>query len=272
MMNSASKHTNIIVSLLLPFCLFCFSCKTTELHERPVPVPTPLDEEEEAIRAIEIQEGLVGKTKTQQLFYKIKKTRDYMVIGEDLDYKITVDHEAKEVIILFEETDSPEDWNNNYLIFPWPVNLDGHRVWTTYGYAKIYKSAENVPLDEFCELLDEYPDYKAVIQGWSLGSAMAKILARQYIIRSPKGTKIDELTTFGDVKCWFNPFYSLKKHCVEIREYVNSNDMVTWFMPFYRRDVKCRVGDRFSFKKARDSEYYHTHYDEYDFSKWSDED
>ena len=96
------------------------------------------------------------------MFYKIKKTRDYMVIGEDLDYKITVDHGEKEVVILFEETDSPEDWNNNYLIFPWPVNLDGKLVWTTYGYAKIYKSARDVPLDEFCELLDEYPDYKVV--------------------------------------------------------------------------------------------------------------
>ena len=259
------------IAFLLCFCFLIISCKTTQQHEKPVPVPTPLDAEAEAARQIQIEQELVGKTKTQQLFYRIKKTRDYMVIGEDLDYKITVDHEAKEVIILFEETDSTEDWNNNYLIFPWPVNLDGHYVWTTYGYAKIYKSAENVPLDEYCELLEQYPDYKAVIHGWSLGSAMAKLLARHYIIRSPKGTKIDEFTTFGDVKCWFNPFYSLKKHCVVIREYVNSNDLITWFMPFYRRDVKCRVGDRFSFKKARDSEYHHTHYDECDFSKWSDE-
>ena len=265
-----SKYSKIFF-LITIFSLWFISCKTTQQHERAVPVPTPLDEAEEAARELETQSALIGKTKTQQLFYRIKRTRDYMVIGEDLDYKIMVDHEAKKVIIQFEETDSDEDWHNNYLICPWPLKLDGHVIWTTYGYAKIYKSADDVPIDEFCELLEQYPDYKAVIHGWSLGSAMAKLLARHYIIRSPKGTKIDEFITFGDVKCWFNPFYSLKKNCVEIREYVNSNDMITWCIPFYRRDVKCRVGDRFNFSKLKNSQYYHTHYEECDFSKWGDQ-
>ena len=267
MTNKTYNLINKIVSLLFLFCLF-ISCKTTQQLEKPVPVPTPLDEAEEAARQIEIQEALVGKTKTQQMFYKIKKTRDYMVIGEDLDYKITVDHDAKEVVILFEETDSPEDWNNNYLIFPWPVNLDGKLVWTTYGYAKIYKSARDVPLDEFCELLDEYPDYKVVIHGWSLGSAMAKITARHFVIRTGGEVLIDELTTFGDVKCWLNPFFSIKKYCKRIREYVTENDLVTWCVPFYRRDVTCKVGEKFNFLKVKNSENYHTHYEDYDYSDW----
>ena len=232
-----------------------------ELVEEPQPELSV--EEQRALK-------MATLTREQKLFYGIKYTYDYDEVGEDLDYKIMVDHEAKKVIIQFEETDSDQDWHNNYLIFPWPLKLDNKVIWTTYGYAKIYKSAKNIPIDRYCALLEQYPDYQAVILGWSLGSAMAKIIARHYIIRSPKGTQIDDLTTYGDVKCWFNPFYSLKNKCVRIREYVNSNDMITWCMPFCRRDVKCRVGDRFNFSKLKNSEFYHTHYEDCDFSKWGD--
>ena len=97
---------------------------------------------------------------------------------------------------------------------------------------------------------------------------MAKITARHFVIRTGGEVLIDELTTFGDVRCWANPFFSLKKHCKRIREYVTSNDMVTWCVPFYSRDVTCKVGDKFSLKRLRYSEDYHTHYEDYDYSKW----
>lgn len=204
----------------------------------------------------------------QQVYYDIKKCRDYEIVGEDLDYKIIVDDNTREVILQYEETDSDEDWHNNYLFFPWPLKLDNKTVWTTYGYAKIYKSAQSIPLNQWMEQLEKHPDYKAVIWGWSLGSAMAKITARHYVIRTGGEFMIDELMTFGDVKCWFNPFYSVKKYCKRIREYCNSSDLITWCMPFCRRDVKCKVGPKFSLKRAKQSEYNHTHYEEYDYTKW----
>lgn len=229
-------------------------------------------EEEPRELTVEEQRALKMATLTREqgLFYGIKYTYDYEVVGCDLDYKIMVNDEKKEVIIQFEETDSDEDWHNNYLIFPWPLKLDDKVVWTTYGYAKIYKSSLNIPFNQFYGKVMAHPDYKVVIRGWSLGSAMAKIVARHFVIRTGKEKMIDELTTYGDVKCWYNLFYSVKKNCVRIREYVNSNDMITWCMPFCRRDVKCRVGDRFNLGKLKNSEYYHTHYEECDFSKWGD--
>lgn len=257
-----------ILILLFSVSLGFFSCKTidtviqtSDIADVPVPEAPVVQEE------VDPTEGM---TEEQKKFYKLSKTYDYDVVGLDLDYKLIVDDEEKEVILQFEETDSSEDWKNNKLCFPWPLNLDGQIIWTTYGYARIYKSANNVPLEEFCKQLEAHPDYKSVIRGWSLGSAIAKIVARHYLIRAPKGTKIDEFTTFGDVKCWANPFFSLKKYCNVIREYVNPNDLVTWSMLFYRRDVTNKVGDKFSFKKARQTEYYHTHYHECDYSKWTD--
>ena len=206
--------------------------------------------------------------KDQDVFYHLKYTYDYEVVGEDLDFKIIVNNEDKEIILQYEETDSKEDWKNNYRFLIWPLNLDGKIIWTTHGYARVYKSAKNIPIDTFCRFVEFYPDYKIIIRGWSFGSAMAKITARHFVIRTGGEVLIDELTTFGDVRCWVNPFFSLKKYCKRIREYVTSNDMITWCVPFYSRDVTCKVGDKFSLKRLRYSEDYHTHYEDYDYSKW----
>lgn len=206
-------------------------------------------------------------TKEQQKFYDIKKTTDYTEIGDDLDYKVYVDHDNQEVVLLFEETDSDRDWQNNFSILPWPLKLDGKTIWTTHGYARIYKSGNNQPMDEFtCKIL-EYPNYKVVLRGFSLGSAMTKIAARHFVMRFPY-KQIDELTTYGDVKCWFNPFFSLKDKVERLREYVTANDAVTWFHLFFRRDTKNKVGPKFKLKEVFKSEWYHTHYEEYDYTKW----
>lgn len=206
-------------------------------------------------------------TEEQQKFYDIKHTSDYTEIGIDVDYKVYVDDEKKEVVLLFEETDSKTDWQNNFLFFPFPLIMDGFCCWTTYGYARIYKSTQGIPITEFLMKCLAHQDYKKCIRGWSLGSAMAKIAAR-HLLSYPTSIKIDELTTYGDVKCWFNPFYSLKDKVDRIREYTTPNDMVTKFHLFFRRDVNNKVGPKFKIKKALDSEYYHTHYEEYDYTEW----
>lgn len=243
---------------------------TEEASENP---ENPADNEAQAESSSSPDENSMevrtaGMTEEQKKFYCIKYTYDYEVIGRDLDYKIMVNDETKQVIIQFEETDSKEDWVNNYLFIPWPLKLDNKIVWTTLGYARVYKSAKDVPFNEFYKQIQEHPDYQIVIWGWSFGSAMAKIVARHFSIRTGGEVLIDELTTFGDVKCWYNPFYSVKKHCKKIREYVQSNDMITWCIPLCRRDVNCRVGDRFSLRKLKNSENYHISYENCDYSEW----
>lgn len=239
-----------------------------------------------------------NKTMTleQEKFNYIKHYTDYDVVGEDVGYKVFVDHGPKEVVLQFQESNSREDWKHNFQFLPWPLKLTGNGiklgskgakdkgkiVWTTRGYACAYKSTKNKPVTELLEEAAHHLDYKICIRGWSFGSAMAKIAAR-HIISFFKGIKlaytkneqqyyIDELTTYGDVKCWANPFYSAKKDCRRIREYVTANDLVTWAVPFYRRDVKCKVGPRFSLRGIIDTEYNHTHYEEYDYTKYEGDD
>ena len=247
---------------------------TTQVEESGVPEvieePKLTPEEEEAIRWAGVLKDAETMSPEQKKFYLLKKTRDYEVVGEDLDYKVMVNDETKEVIIQFEESDSDEDWKNNYLFIPWPLKLDNKVVWTTYGYAKVYKSAQGKSFEDFYAQIEAHPDYKVVIWGWSIGSVMAKITARHFVIRTKKQRMIDELTTWGDVKCWYNPFYSVKKSCVKIREYVTPNDIITWCVPICRRDVKSKVGSKFSFKE-KDREHFHCYYEEYDYSKYEEE-
>lgn len=203
-------------------------------------------------------------TKEQQKFYDIKNTTDYKKVGEDVDYKVYVDHDKKEVVLQFQESTSREDWKHNLQFLPWPLKLDDKWVWTTRGYALAYKSTNDEPLYDFMNAWWEVArdnEYKLCIRGWSFGSAMAKITARR------AGILIDELTTYGDVKCWLNPFYKAN-NVIRIREYVTPNDLVTLCVPFYHRDKKCKVGRKFSLKEIFKSEYYHTHYEEYDYSKY----
>lgn len=200
-------------------------------------------------------------TKEQEKFYNLKKTQDYTVKGLDVDYKIFTDHDRKETILQSEESDSRTDWLNNLLFIPWPLKLNYKTVWTTLGYARAYKSASTM-ISEFLDVIISNPkDYKICIRGWSFGSAIAKIAARHLELLD---VPCDELTTYGDVKCWLNPFYKSKaKVC---HEYVNPNDIVTYCVPFYHRDRKCKVGPEFKFFELFKCEYYHTHYEDYDYT------
>lgn len=200
-------------------------------------------------------------TTEQKKFYDIKTYHDYKKIGDDLDYAIIIDDNS--IILQFEETTSKTDWKNNFSFLPWPLKLSGRVVWTTHGYARAYSSGAFIPLAEFYHEHLKAPDKKLIIRGWSFGSAMTKIAARHFVIKT--GTSLDEVTTFGDVKCWVNPFTRYKKNIKRLREYTTPNDFVTWCVPFYHRTHKCKVGEKFSIKKIFKTEYYHTHYEEYDY-------
>ena len=205
----------------------------------------------------------------QQLFYEIKHTRDYKTVGEDIQYKIIVDDEKREVILQFEESTSKTDWLHNVLFLPFPLRLDNKIVWTTWGYALAYRSTQNQPINEFVQACEQHVNYAWKMRGWSFGSAMTKIAVRHFYIREK--LSLDEELTYGDVKVWLNPFlkWMSRKWVDERHEFTYINDFVTWCVPFYFRTNKCKVGGKFNLKSLLfDSEYNHTNYDRYDYSKY----
>ncbi len=205
----------------------------------------------------------------QEKFNRIKTDSDYNVCGYDVDFKVYTDDEKKEVVLQYKESDSKLDWLFNLLFIPFPLVLRSDYkkkiVWTSLGYAIAYKSTDNIPMIRLMQAALKAPHvYRIVIRGWSFGSVMAKITDRNMEIYSLY--PVDELTTFGDVKCWVNPFYKSKARMVH--EYTTSNDTVTWCVPFYFRDKKCKVGPKFSIREMFRSEYYHTHYEDFDYTEY----
>lgn len=209
-------------------------------------------------------------TKYQSIFNFMKHFGDYDIVGEDISYKVIIDDEAKEVILQFEETDSRQDWKHNLMFLPWLLKLENKYIWTSHGYACAYKSTSSIPLDCFYEAVKAHPTYRRVIRGWSFGSAMTKIAVRHYIIKYGKEYPINEELTYGDVKCFLNPFwkYRVKKYVGKVHNFVTSNDLVTWCVPFYVRTNKCKVSNKLRIKELFKTVWYHTHYEEYDYSKY----
>lgn len=209
----------------------------------------------------------------QQLFYDIKKTNDYLTVGEDVQYKVTVDDKNCEVILQFEESRKIDkffhsDWFHNLAAFPWILWLDKTPVLTTFGFACAYKSTQNIPIDEFIEACKAHPNYAWKIRGWSFGSAMTQIATRHHYIRRKMST--DDELTYGTVKVWFNPFikFFAKKWRKTAHNFVCINDLVTWCVPFCHSNGKDRVGGKFSLKKLFNTEHNHNYYEEYDYARF----
>ncbi len=212
-------------------------------------------------------------TKYQKLFDDIKHTGGYKTVGEDIDYKVSVDSERQEIILQFQESKGSgikphNDWWHNFAFIPFPLRLENKIVWTTLGYACAYKSAKNIPMNEFLDNCERYPKYKKIIRGRSFGSVMTKIAVRHYHIKTKK--MLDEELTYGDVKVWLNPFVRwLADNWVFIRhEFTSDNDIVTWCVPFYHRTRKCDVGGKFTLKKLLKTAYNHQHYEEYNYVRY----
>lgn len=206
----------------------------------------------------------------EERFLSIRNTGNYSVIGESVEYKIIVDHENREVILRWQQSMESADWRHNFMFLPWLLKLPytDKVVVTTHGYACAYKSTYGIPVAQFMAVAEEYKEYRKVIDGWSFGSAMAKISARHYreITKKP----VDAVYTYGDVKCWFNPFlhFTYKKWAKESKEFCDCNDIVTWCVPFFWRTNTCSVGGRFSFRGILDTEHNHQHYEECNYTKY----
>lgn len=209
-------------------------------------------------------------TKYQQIFYDIKNTVNYKTVGEDVDYCVLVNCETKEIILQFEGSKQQADWRHNFMFLPWNLKIDKVSFWTTHGYSCAYSSTVNKPLEDFVDEIVRHPDYRRIMRGHSFGSAMVKIAARIYVNTVGKTYPLDEVITYGDVKCFLNPFWSIvaRFKIGTIHEFITVNDIVTWTVPCFWRTRKAKVGEKFSFKKLLKSEWYHMNYELYDYSKY----
>lgn len=199
--------------------------------------------------------------KPYDLFNLIKKTK-YSTVGDDVDYYIQVCEEEKIIRLLFEETTSKRDWINNFNFPIKPYKKQQNTLWVARGWAKAYKSANDVIMAEMIAEYRKHTNYKIEIAGWSYGGAMAILAAEDFYFRTNKKT---ELITFGAPKplfCKKTQKYVLSC-CKKIKQYTHKSDIVPLCPPFfgYKHLNKIKLG-KFNFFNLFKPTKYHTCYGE----------
>lgn len=216
--------------------------------------------------------------KYSELFKVIKNSGDWIEIGDDVDYKIVVDDNDKIVYLLFKQSDSKRDWQNN---FSFTCTMYKNKLMRIHrGYARAYLSCNDDIMLEFISKVKEHPDYTPVISGWSYGGAMSILAAEDFNFRTREqktnnicddvdNGKKAVVFTFGAPKI-VGSIKSMKyiKKTLDNRskQFVNALDIVTICVPLpnYKHIAKVKIGKiKFSnFFKLFKAVEQHTHYDE----------
>lgn len=203
----------------------------------------------------------------QKLFNQIKKS-EYKKTGDEVDFCIQVNSKGKLIKLLFEESQSKRDWQNN---FNFPVKIyknQKSKLLAHRGFGNAYKSANDVIMNELEGYIKQFPDFNVLISGWSLGGAMAVLAAEDFYFRFHKKAM---LITYGAPKVLFGKkckCYVLGC-CSSVIQFADNNDIVPLLPPFPgNKQVSLKhVGDKFSFKKIVKPQIYHCSYGDFELTE-----
>jgi hypothetical protein len=178
----------------------------------------------------------------EELFNLIKKTK-FEKVGDDVDFAVLAFPEEKTVRLIFEESASNRDWQNNFNFPIKPYKNQQNTLWFARGWARAYKSANDLIMEKLIEAQTNNPDYKVEICGWSYGGAISLLAAEDFYFRTK--TKADVIT-FGAPK----PLFGRKTKnyvlscCENVQQFAHRCDVVTLCVPFpgYKMLNKIKVG------------------------------
>ena len=83
----------------------------------------------------------------EELFNLIKKTK-FENVGDDVDFAVLVFPEENSVRLIFEESASKRDWQNNFNFPIKPYKNQQNTLWFARGWAKAYKSANDLIMEK----------------------------------------------------------------------------------------------------------------------------
>ncbi|KAI8322543.1 alpha/beta-hydrolase [Martensiomyces pterosporus] len=156
---------------------------------------------------------------------------------DSLGYIATNDN-TKEIIVAYRGSITIGDWIHDFTFaqLPSPLSVPGSLMHT--GFLVAYGAAKDDVKATVSKLLQQYPDYKLVITGHSLGGAEAAVAATDFAANNPSWKSRMMLVTFGQPRVG-NIIHSnwLAKQNFPIFRVVNEGDLVphasfTW-MNYY---------------------------------------
>ena len=191
----------------------------------------------------------------------------YATAGDNVQFAVVADDSEKVVRLVFQGSCQEIDWWHNFDFPVRPYRNQENVLWVHRGWAKAWKSCNDVVMDSLIKSVNEHPGYTLQITGHSYGGALAVLAVEDYFFRTR--TKVDELMTFGCPKPLFGEKsreYVYNQCVLSVKQYSHVNDCVPLLPPFpgYCRLTTDKVGTGFSVFKLFDPMTYHLIYGEKD--------
>lgn len=226
---------------------------------------------------------------TYDKIFQLIKDLNYHKSGEDCDWNIIRVHDIKDnkdcYCVVFQETDSKEDWFHNFNFLPCPTRA--YKGWKHHliyhkGFFKEYQSARDEIKKFLSPLLQDLAneqscdihELKLYVTGWSLGASIAPIALEDFY--ETYGIKPVFIGYEGANPCETSRTRNYVFSCMhdESITFVYSNDIVCRLPPifgkkfndiiYYLNDHKCKF-PFYLIKKIisfiKDTRYYHTNID-----------
>jgi len=174
---------------------------------------------------------------TDELFNLIHTRDGYTHIGRQLSYKDFVDRENHRIFICFQGSNGLSDWLHNFLAIPSRVEpYRGCNWWVHKGFARVWRSGNDVVIDEARELWKKFmhsrplPDgrhgaYELIFCGFSHGAALAQLAAEDYGFRY--GGRF-RCVCFGSPRlAWGDNAVTHLQRSADLTNWINRADVIT---------------------------------------------
>ncbi|KAJ2725205.1 hypothetical protein GGI07_001467 [Coemansia sp. Benny D115] len=147
--------------------------------------------------------------------------------GQYIVYKLSLRPSKREDVLIYRGSVVTGDWVEDFTanLVDWPENVPGSRV--GMGFLQGYQAANPKAIQTVADLAVEYPTYRIIVAGHSLGGARAGLLVAELLLGHPELKSRTMLFTYGQPKCGNAEFaeYMNKLGIPLIRE-VNKSDLV----------------------------------------------
>lgn len=190
--------------------------------------------------------------------YKLICDSKFNKVGDSVDYLVKKDNSKKTVFLIFQESASKRDWQNNFN-FPSKLYKNQKSCLRVHrGFGNAWKTCNDIVMNDFITEVKE-TGFKPVISGWSYGGAMAQLASEDFYFRTGI---VPQVITFGSPKIFGNKSsVTYIKAITQTTQYAHRNDIVTKLVPFYWSVCKHKLG-KFNIIKLFNPNIYHQIYGE----------
>ena len=177
-----------------------------------------------------------------ELFRRIHRRDNYRHIGRELSYKHVIDRGEKIIHVCFQGSNGMADWLHNFLAVPKRMEPYEGCGWLVHaGFARVWRSGNDVVMEETRALAERLPGFRVVFCGFSHGAALAQLAAQNWHFLTGERCAC---VTFGSPKlAWGDAARRVLGGSMELTNWINPADVITtvplrrWGFAHVREDL-----------------------------------